>query len=182
MNLLKEENENKPFIIKSLLQDQNNLSNMGANFLLEHCKLQSFEFLRKISEEIPMDNCFSEGKRSTQVYSKERLNENPESKISSNNDIDFKMEPTIETITKENTMSIILQRLITIPIMTNVTLQIKIMLAIPIQATKKSIKIRIIIKIRRMENQRKNGSGNKKRKKHRWIKTPGTEKENQSYL
>ena len=50
------------------------------------------------------------------------------------------------------------------------------------QATKKSIKIRIIIKIRRMENQRKNGSGNKKRKKHRWIKTPGTEKENQSYL
>ena len=79
-------------------------------------------------------------------------------------------------------MSIILQRLITIPIMTNVILQIKIMLAIPMQATKKSIKIRIIIKIRRMENQRKNGSGNKKRKKHRWIKTPGTEKENQSYL
>ena len=100
MNLLKEENESKPFIIKSLLQDQNNLSNMGANFLLEQCKLQSFEFLRKISEEIPMDNCFSEGKRSTQVYSKERLNENPESKISSNNNIDFKMEPKIEIITK----------------------------------------------------------------------------------
>ena len=39
-----------------------------------------------------MDNCFSESKHSTQVYSKEQLNENPESNISSNNDVDFKME------------------------------------------------------------------------------------------
>ena len=46
-----------------------------------------------------MDNCFSESKPSTQVYSKEQLNENRESN-SSNNDVDFKMEPTIETDTK----------------------------------------------------------------------------------
>ena len=39
-----------------------------------------------------MDNCFSENNHSTQVYSKEQLNENPESNISSNNDVDFKME------------------------------------------------------------------------------------------
>ena len=148
MNLLKEENENKPFIIKSLLQDQNNLSNMGANFLLEQCKLQSFEFLRKISEQIPMDNCFSEGKRSTQVYSKERLNENPESKISSNNDIDFKMEPKIEKITKRkydfNNTSMANNH------SNNDKCHItnKDHVSKPIQATKKSIKIRIIIKIR----------------------------------
>ena len=47
-----------------------------------------------------MDNCFSESKHSTQVYSKEQLNQNPESNISSTNDVDFKMESTIETITK----------------------------------------------------------------------------------
>ena len=47
-----------------------------------------------------MDNCFSKSKHSTQVYSKEQLNKNPESHMSSNNDVDFKMEPTIETITK----------------------------------------------------------------------------------
>ena len=74
IKLLKEENENKTFIIKSLLQNQNNLSNMGTNFFLQQRKLQSFD-------------------------SKEQLNENPESN-SSNNDIDFQMEPTIETNTK----------------------------------------------------------------------------------
>ena len=47
-----------------------------------------------------MDNWFSESKHSTQAYSKEQLNENPESNISSNNDVDIKMEPAIKTITK----------------------------------------------------------------------------------
>ena len=47
-----------------------------------------------------MDNCFSENKHSTQVYSKEQLNENPEPNISSKNDVDLKIEPTIQTITK----------------------------------------------------------------------------------
>ena len=47
---------------------------MGTNFFLQQRKLQSFD-------------------------SKEQLNENPESN-SSNNDVDFKMEPTIETNTK----------------------------------------------------------------------------------
>ena len=56
------------------------------------------------------------------------------------------------------------------------------MLAIPTQAVKKLIKIRIIIKIRRMKNQRKNENGNKKRKKHRRINRPAIEKENQAYL
>ena len=89
IKLLKEENENKTFIIKSLLQNQNNLSNMGTNFFLQQRKLQSFD--KNIAEEIPMDNCFSESKHSTQVYSKEQLNENPESN-SNNNDVDFRME------------------------------------------------------------------------------------------
>ena len=71
---------------------------MGTNFFLQQRKLQSFD--KNIAEEIPMDNCFSESKHSTQVYSKEQLNENPESNISSNNDVDFKMEWTAETITK----------------------------------------------------------------------------------
>ena len=39
IKLLKEEIENKTFIIKSLLQNQNNLSNMGANFFLQQRKL-----------------------------------------------------------------------------------------------------------------------------------------------
>ena len=43
IKLLKEENENKTFIIKSLLQNQNNLSNMGTNFFLQRRKLQSFD-------------------------------------------------------------------------------------------------------------------------------------------
>ena len=64
IKLLKEENENKTFIIKSLLQNQNNLSNMGTNFFLQQRKLQSFD-------------------------SKEQLNENPESN-SSNNDVILK--------------------------------------------------------------------------------------------
>ena len=55
------------------------------------------------------------------------------------------------------------------------------MLAIPTQALKKHIKIRIIIKIR-MKNHRNNENGNKKRKKHRWIKAPVTKRENQAYL
>ena len=56
IKLLKEENENKTFIIKSLLQNQNNLSNMGTNFFLQQRKLQSFD--KNIAEEIPMDNYF----------------------------------------------------------------------------------------------------------------------------
>ena len=56
------------------------------------------------------------------------------------------------------------------------------MLVIPTQAVKKRIKIRIIMKIRRMKDHRKNENGNKKGKKHRRIKTPVTEKENQAYL
>ena len=47
---------------------------MGTNFFLQQLKLQSFD--KNISEEIPMVICFSEGKRSTQVYSKEQFNEN----------------------------------------------------------------------------------------------------------
>ena len=58
--------------------------------------------------------------------------------------------------------SIILQRLIAIQIMTIVIILIKITLATPIQAANKSIKIRIITKIRRMKNHRKNGNGNRK--------------------
>ena len=88
IKLLKEENENKTFIIKSLLQNQNNLSNMGTNFFLQQRKLQSFD--KNIAEEMPMDNSFSESKHSAQVYSKEQLNENPESNISSNNDVILK--------------------------------------------------------------------------------------------
>ena len=64
IKLLKEENENKTFIIKSFLENQNNLSNMGTNFFLQQRKLQSFD-------------------------SKEQLNENPESN-SSNNDVVLK--------------------------------------------------------------------------------------------
>ena len=69
IKLLKEENENKTFIIKSLLQNQNNLSNMGTNFFLQQRKLQAFD--KNIAEEIPMDNCFPESKHTTQVYSRE---------------------------------------------------------------------------------------------------------------
>ena len=58
--------------------------------------------------------------------------------------------------------SIILQRLIAIQIMTIVIILIKITLATPIQAANKSIKIRIITKIRRMKNHRKNGNRNRK--------------------
>ena len=86
---MKEQNESRTFNIKSLLQNQNNLSNMGTNLFLQQCKLQSFD--KNVAEEIPMDNCFSGSKHSTQVYSKEQLNENPESN-SSNNDVHFKME------------------------------------------------------------------------------------------
>ena len=88
IKLFKEEKENKTFIIKSLLQNQNNLSNMGTNFFLQQRKLQSFD--KNIAEEMPMDNSFSESKHSAQVYSKEQLNENPESNISSNNDVILK--------------------------------------------------------------------------------------------
>ena len=56
IKLLKEENENKTFNIKSLLQNQNNLSNMGTNVFLQQRKLQSFD--KNIAEEIPMDNYF----------------------------------------------------------------------------------------------------------------------------
>ena len=75
-----------------------------------------------------------------------------------------------------------LQRLITIQTITIVIIRIKNMLAMPTQAVNKYIKIRIIIKIRRMKNHRNNENGNKKRKKHRWIKAPVTKKENQAYL
>ena len=57
------------------------------------------------------------------------------------------------------------------------------MLAIPTQAVKKRIKIRII-----MDNHKdkKNEKSSKERKrkqseKHRWIKTPATEKKNPAY-
>ena len=92
------------------------------------------------------------------------------------------MQPTIDTNTKRKHDVIILQRLITIPIIAIVIIRIKNMLAMPTQPVKKCIKIRIIIKIRRTKNHRKNENGNKKRKKHRRIKTPVTEKENQAYL
>ena len=48
-NKLKKENEYKTFIIKSLSQNQNNLSNMRTNFFLQQHKLQSFikTFLKK---------------------------------------------------------------------------------------------------------------------------------------
>ena len=74
---------------------------MGTNFFLQQCELQSFD--KNISEEIPMDNCFSESKHSTQVYSKEQLNENPEYN-STNDDVGFKTEPTIETIKLKESM------------------------------------------------------------------------------
>ena len=61
---------------------------MGTNFFFQQLKLQSFD--KNISEEIPMDNCFSKSKHSTQLYSKEQLNENPEYNISSNNDVILK--------------------------------------------------------------------------------------------
>ena len=35
IKLLKEENENKTFIVKSLLQNQNNVSNLGTKFFLQ---------------------------------------------------------------------------------------------------------------------------------------------------
>ena len=41
-NKLKKENEYKTFIIKSLSQNQNNLSNMRTNSFLQQRKLQSF--------------------------------------------------------------------------------------------------------------------------------------------
>ena len=130
--------------------------------------------IKNISEEIPIDNCFSDNKHSSQIYSKKQLNENPEPNISSKNVVDFKMEPTIETITKrKHDVYLMLQRLKTIQI---------IVIVIPAQAVKKRIKIRIITRIKRMKNHRRNGNGNEKRKKRRRIKTPATEKENQTYL
>ena len=91
----------KKLLLLSLLQNKNDLSNMGTNFFLQQCELQSFD--KNISEEIPMDNCFSESKHSTQVYSKEQLNENPEYN-STNDDVGFKTEPTIETIKLKESM------------------------------------------------------------------------------
>ena len=88
-------------LLLSLLQNKNNLSYMGTSFFLQQCELQSFD--RNISEEIPMDNCFPESKHSTQVYSKEQLNENPESN-STNDDVGFKTEPTIKTIKLKESM------------------------------------------------------------------------------
>ena len=46
---------------------------MGTNFFLQQRKLQAFD--KNIAEEIPMDNCFPESKHTTQVYSREQLNE-----------------------------------------------------------------------------------------------------------
>ena len=91
----------KKLLLLSLLQNKNDLSNMGTNFFLQQCELQSFD--KNISEEIPMDNCFSESKHSIQVYSKEQLNENPEYN-STNDDVGFKTEPTIETIKLKESM------------------------------------------------------------------------------
>ena len=47
IKLLKEENENKTFNIKSLLQNQNNLSNMGTNVFLQQRKLHLIKTLLK---------------------------------------------------------------------------------------------------------------------------------------
>ena len=52
MKLLKKENENKTFIMRSLLQNQNHLSNIETNVFLQQRKPQSFD--KNISEEIPM--------------------------------------------------------------------------------------------------------------------------------
>ena len=73
---------------------------------------------------------------------------------------------------------IILEGLTTIQIITIVTIRIKNMLAIPTEAVKKRIKMRIIIKIGRMKNHRKNENGKKKQKKHRRVKIPVKEREN----
>ena len=50
----------KIFIIKSLLQNQNNLSSMETNLFLQQRKLQSFD--KNISEEIPWITGFQEVK------------------------------------------------------------------------------------------------------------------------
>ena len=57
-----------------------------------------------------------------------------------------------------------------------VMMQVKIMLAILLQAVRNIIEIRIIKKVRRMKNHRKNENGIRKRKKHQQIKTPEKEK------
>ena len=49
--LLKEENENKTFIIKLYYKIKNDLSSMGTKVLLQQRTLQSFD--ENISEEIP---------------------------------------------------------------------------------------------------------------------------------
>ena len=56
------------------------------------------------------------------------------------------------------------------------------MLAIPTQAVKKRIKIKIIIKIRRMKNHRKNENGKKKRKKTLADQNKSDRKKNKAYL
>ena len=65
--------------------------------------------------------------------------------------------------------------------MTIVIIRIMITLIIPIQAVRNSIKIIIIIKVRRVKNHRENKNGIKKRKKHWRINTPGKEIKKQIY-
>ena len=60
--------------------------------------MQSFD--KNSSGKIQVDNCVSESKRSTQVYSNKKLNENPEFNISRSISVDFKSETTLETVTK----------------------------------------------------------------------------------
>ena len=123
-----------------------------------------------------MDNCFSESKHSTQVYLKEQLNQNPESSISSNNDVDFKMESTIETITKRKHDVNNTSKANNDSNNNNSHNKNKEHVSNTNTSSKKRVKIRIITRVRRMKNHRKNENGNKKRKKHRWIKTPVTER------
>ena len=125
-----------------------------------------------------MDNCFSESKHSTQVYSKEQINKNPESNISSNNDVDFKMEPTKETVTKRkhdvNSTSKANNDL------NNNNSHNKNKDSVT--NTNTTSKKQIIIKIRRMKNYQKNKNGNKKGKNYWQSKMQATKKENPAYL
>ena len=68
----------KLLLLKSLLQNQNNLSNMEQTFSYNNVNCN--HLIKTISD------CFSERKRS-----KEQINENSESNISSNNDVILKL-------------------------------------------------------------------------------------------
>ena len=100
-------------------------------------------------------------------FIKKQLNKNPESNINSNNDVDFKMELTKETITKRkhdfnNTSKANNDSNNNKSQNTN-----KDHVSNTNTSCKKSLKMKIIIKIRRVKNHRKNENGNKKRKNYR---------------